>query len=93
MSLSKINKELQKDRPPLPQNKHLDSVIISDSKGSYIRRYFDTPAELQIMWHCVSGVSYEQLYDWTTANIDHITGGRHTHLHISLLHSLPLLMM
>ena len=75
--LEKINsKEYQ--APTGPRIKKL--LIISDSKGRYLREHIQSPVENQIIWQCKSGRTTYESYNWILQNIDHQIG-QHDNIH------------
>ena len=55
-------------------------LIISDSKGRYLREHIQSPLENQIIWQCKSGRTTYESYNWILQNIDHQIG-QHDNIH------------
>ena len=81
-SLSKITKELHKDRPVPGINNISESLVLSDSKGQYIRHHCTTSTDHRIRWHCIPGAGYLKLYEWAAENLDRVAQGRQLHVYV-----------
>jgi len=55
-------------------------LIISDSKGRYLREHIQSPVENQIIWQYKGGRTTYEGYNWLLQNIDHQIG-QHGNIH------------
>jgi len=74
MSENKLRKYLKRPLPPIIGQQLYTPIVISDSKGKYLKDNCSTEIEHNIKWRCVSGRSVEQGYLWLLENITHEIG-------------------
>jgi hypothetical protein len=71
MSQSKLQKYLNKQRPNITGHRLRVPVLLSDSKGLYLKDHArDHPVERQIDWWCKKGASIKDTITWLNQNID-----------------------
>ena len=70
MSETRLTKFLQLPWHPSVGTKHITPVIISDSKGIYLKNQIQHPEKQNIIWRCKKGASIEERLHWLGANID-----------------------
>jgi hypothetical protein len=76
--LEKINSKADQG-PTGPRIRKL--LIISDSKGRYLREHIQSSVGNQIIWQCKSGRTTYESYNWLLQNIDHQIG-QHDNIHV-----------
>ena len=73
MSLSKLQKYLDKPRPLVIGHRYRVPVLLSDSKGCYLKDHGldqDHPVERQIDWMCKRGAKVQAGVDWLKQDIN-----------------------
>ena len=81
LQINKIPWEDQFKGRPAPTGPRIRKLlIISDSKGRYLREHIQSPVENQIIWQCKSGRTTYESYNWLLQNIDHQIG-QHDNIH------------
>ncbi|CAG2233857.1 unnamed protein product [Mytilus edulis] len=70
MTEAKLIKYLQIPRKPLTGTQHLAPIIISDSKGSYLRDQVVHSLDKNIHWQCKSGTTIQDQLKWLKTNIN-----------------------
>ena len=73
-SENKIRKYLKRPLPPIIGQQLYTPIVISDSKGKYLKDNCSTEIEHNIKWRGTSGRSVEQGYLWLLENITHEIG-------------------
>ena len=72
MSLTKLQKFLNKPEPPTPNNINYSPILLSDSKGIRLRDQViaNHPVTRHTRWWCDSGASTQRQYLWLKRNLD-----------------------
>jgi hypothetical protein len=70
MSVQKLAKFMQKPRSVTIGHKTITPVIISDSKGEYLKSQIIHPEYRNIIWWCKRGTTIDQSLRWLSSNID-----------------------
>lgn len=70
MSVQKFAKFMQKPRSATVGQQTITPVIISDSKGDYLKAQIIHPEDRNIIWWCRRGITIEQSLCWLRSNID-----------------------
>lgn len=69
MSENKLRKFINKQIPPLSGKKRLQPIVLSDSKGRYIERFYRDTTEKQLIIISQSGLKAEESKKWLKRNI------------------------
>ena len=70
MSETRLTKYLQLPRQPIEGTKQATPVILSDSKGLYLKNQVQHPEERNIVWWCKKGATIEERLHWLGTNIN-----------------------
>ena len=72
MSLTKLQKFLNKPEPPTPNNINYTPILLSDSKGIRLRDQViaNHPVTRHTRWWCDSGAYKQRQYLWLKRNLD-----------------------
>ena len=70
--VNKINKQLQKPAVRAEGICIRKPVVISDSKGNYLKDWCYTNEECEIKWICRNGGCTARIFDWFRGNLDNL---------------------
>jgi len=69
MSENKLRKFINKQTPPISGKKLLQPIVLSDSKGRYIEKFYRDTTEKQLIIISQSGLKAEESKKWLKRNI------------------------
>ena len=73
MSERKLEKYLKRKLPEITSVKSSTPILISDSKGNYLKTHTETEIDHEIRWYCERGRSTVAGYSWLESNIQRLT--------------------
>ncbi|CAG2243268.1 unnamed protein product [Mytilus edulis] len=73
MSERKLEKYLKRKLPEITSEKSSTPILISDSKGNYLKTHIETEIDHKIRWYCERGRSTIAGYSWLESNIQRLT--------------------
>ncbi|CAG2254280.1 unnamed protein product [Mytilus edulis] len=73
MSERKLEKYLKRKLPEITSEKSSTPILISDSKGNYLKTHTETEIYHEIRWYCERGRSTIAGYSWLESNIQRLT--------------------